>query len=316
MSRTKLRDAIAGALYPISAYDLAEVCDDLKMPAAAPHSEPMASKIRYVKGRISGLDLAELVSLARAVNVEYPEHEALVQLIAELDGAAGGVPGQLKNIIFAAVGAKPRIVLNDALNNDLVVVDGIDRCLVYDQPLAEDGLTWRALTRWWGKQQDELVTDANERAVALRLFERLRASVANEAEEFILRTYSTLFAQHGFDLPALLPQVYLHYDPYSVTELGERPTLIRQRMDFLMLLPRRVRVVIEVDGRQHYTDGDGKGSPERYAEMVSEDRVLRLAGYEVYRFGGYELSNRAKAGPLLIDYFTTLLARHNVLGPG
>ena len=80
-----------------------------------------------------------------------------------------------------------------------------------------------------------------------------------------------------------------------------------------MLLPRRVRVVIELDGRQHYTDEDGKGSPERYAEMMSEDRVLRLAGYEVYRFGGYELSNRAKAGPLLIDYFTTLLARHNVL---
>lgn len=316
MSRTKLRDAIAGALYPISAYDLAEVCDDLKMPPAAPHFEPMASKIRYVKGRISGLDLAELVSLARAVNVEYPEHEALVQVIAELDGAAGGVPGQLKNIIFAAIGAKPRIVLKDALNNDLVVVDGIDRCLVYDQPLAEDGLTWRALTRWWGEQQDNLVTETNERAVALGLFERLRTSVANEAEEFILRTYGTLFAQHGFDLPALLPQVYLHYDPYSVTGLGERPTLIRQRMDFLMLLPRRVRVVIELDGRQHYTDEDGKGSPERYAEMVGEDRVLRLAGYEVYRFGGHELSNRAKAGPLLIDYFTTLLARHNVLGPG
>ena len=46
--------------------------------------------------------------------------------------------------------------------------------------------------------------------------------------------------------------------------------------------------MIEIDGKQHYADGD-TASPKRYAEMVAEDRNLRLLGYEVYRFGGFEL---------------------------
>ncbi|WP_218220340.1 hypothetical protein [Nesterenkonia sp. Act20] len=63
--------------------------------------------------------------------------------------------------------------------------------------------------------------------------------------------------------------------------------LLRQRMDFLLLFSSRHRVVIEVDGKQHYASGD-KASPALYSEMVAEDRRLRLAGYEVYRFGGAE----------------------------
>ncbi|MCA1670977.1 MAG: hypothetical protein LC799_01810 [Actinobacteria bacterium] len=47
--------------------------------------------------------------------------------------------------------------------------------------------------------------------------------------------------------------MYLHYDPYTKRQLGDRPgQLERQRMDFLLLMPRRRRVVLEVDGRQHY----------------------------------------------------------------
>lgn len=61
--------------------------------------------------------------------------------------------------------------------------------------------------------------------------------------------------------------------------------LSRQRMDFLLLFPDRSRVVIEIDGRQHYA-AEERADPGRYAEMVREDRALRLRGYEVYRFGG------------------------------
>lgn len=56
--------------------------------------------------------------------------------------------GELKNISFAAVGAKPHIVLRDALNNDADIVEGANRCLVYDAKLGEDGLSWRSLVRW------------------------------------------------------------------------------------------------------------------------------------------------------------------------
>jgi hypothetical protein len=44
---------------------------------------------------------------------------------------------------------------------------------------------------------------------------------------------------------------------------------MRERMDFLLLLPRGERIVLEVDGKQHYAQGD-TASPRLYSEMVSE----------------------------------------------
>ena len=78
-------------------------------------------------------------------------------------------------------------------------------------------------------------------------------------------------------------------------------------MDFLLLFTDRRRVVIEVDGKQHYADGD-VASPRLYAEMVSEDRRLRLAGYEVYRFGGWELFGSG-ATARVEEFFDDLAAR-------
>jgi very-short-patch-repair endonuclease len=77
-------------------------------------------------------------------------------------------------------------------------------------------------------------------------------------------------------------------------------------MDFLLLLPGRRRVVVEVDGAQHYSEND-KPSPRLYAEMVREDRALRLAGYEMYRFGGAELPDLQGAADLLHPFFDELL---------
>ncbi|MDN3460134.1 hypothetical protein [Rhodococcus sp. APC 3903] len=78
-------------------------------------------------------------------------------------------------------------------------------------------------------------------------------------------------------------------------------------MDFLLLFSDRRRVVIEVDGKHHYASGD-KASPELYAQMVSEDRRLRLAGYEVYRFGGAELFNGTSRS-MVEEFFQQLTAR-------
>lgn len=44
-----------------------------------------------------------------------------------------GVNGKLKNIIFASK-YKPEIVLSDALNNNVTIVNNADQCLVYDEP--------------------------------------------------------------------------------------------------------------------------------------------------------------------------------------
>jgi very-short-patch-repair endonuclease len=81
-------------------------------------------------------------------------------------------------------------------------------------------------------------------------------------------------------------------------------------MDFLLLLPNGVRIVLEVDGKQHYADGD-RASPERYAEMVAEGRAQRLLGYEVFRFGGYELS-QPDAAAMLRKFFDELFTVHSI----
>lgn len=82
-----------------------------------------------------------------------------------------------------------------------------------------------------------------------------------------------------------------------------------------MLLPDRVRVVLEVDGQQHYADGmyqRAYASPRVYADTMSADRRLRLAGYEVYRFGGHELRDEAVAAQTVETFFNDLFARHGV----
>lgn len=76
-------------------------------------------------------------------------------------------------------------------------------------------------------------------------------------------------------------------------------------MDFLLLMPGRRCVVLEIDGKHHYAEGN-RADPHAYARMVREDRRLRLAGYEVYRFGGAEFIDEHQAITMLTQFFTDL----------
>lgn len=111
-------------------------------------------------------------------------------------------------------------------------------------------------------------------------------------------------------MPALLPQVYLHYDPAVVKTLRHRLPLPRQRMDFLLLLPGRQRIVLEVNGRHHFSENDHPYL-NVYADMVSADRKLRLAVYEVYRFGANELVGEG-AESKMADFFEKLFRLHHI----
>lgn len=114
------------------------------------------------------------------------------------------------------------------------------------------------------------------------------------------------------DLSALLPEVWFHWDPQTVSQRG-KAALLRSRIDFLLLLPRGIRVVIEVDGQHHYATDNGRASPNRYSATMSADRALRLAGYEVYRFGGHELS-RPDAKQQVISFYRSLFKRYGLYG--
>jgi very-short-patch-repair endonuclease len=302
----KLREAIAEAMWAcVSAHDLHHACDALGMPEGPANANPWDSKRRYVRNRLLALSAAEVADMARAVAEQYDDAE-----LAALVAPAGvhGVDGELKNLIFAARGPKPRIVLRDAINNVVEIVEHADKCLVYDRPLDAVGLSWGALTAWWAETSPEASDDP-----ARSLYARLRASIDSPAEQVLFNAYGARYGRDvGDQVPALIPQVYLHYDPYTRRELAARDgePLKRQRMDFLLLLSDRNRVVIEVDGKQHYAAGD-VASPKRYAEMVAEDRNLRLAGYEVYRFGGAELHPEDLDAPARLQrFFDELLDRH------
>lgn len=222
---------------------------------------------------------------------------------------SGGVSGAPKNLIFASTGPKPEIVIQDAINNDIRIVRNEEHCLVYDRPIHSSGLTKEHLVAWW-KDHQGIQDDAEARR---SLFQRLMASLASDGERNIFGVYYRAFKDLGDRLPALIPQVYLHYDPYTLAQLGGVGRLSRQRMDFLLLFSDAGRVVIEVDGSQHFAE-DGKPSLARYADMVAADRDLRLAGYEVYRFGANELTGHGSAGRIE-GFFRRLLWKHAVL-PG
>jgi very-short-patch-repair endonuclease len=81
-------------------------------------------------------------------------------------------------------------------------------------------------------------------------------------------------------------------------------------MDFLLLLPANVRVVVEVDGKDHYAEG-GRASATKYAAMVSADRELRLADYDVYRFGAVELDG-AVGTTRVKEFFEALFRKYKI----
>jgi very-short-patch-repair endonuclease len=225
-----------------------------------------------------------------------------------------GVSGRPKNLIFASTGPKPEIGFADAVNNDIVILRNADHCLVYDEPIGESGLSWLGLVKWWAAREGLDPKDASTRNL---LGDRLAKSLASEPERRFFKAYFKILRPLlGDALPALVPQVYLHYDPMTLKELRQRGDARRfdvQRMDFLLLLSHGARIVIEVDGQQHYstgTEASAKPSPEEYARTARSDRHLRLAGYEVYRFGGYELRDETTCVSVLEDFFTRLFRRH------
>ena len=237
-----------------------------------------------------------------------------------IERISSNVGGKPKNLVFAAINTKPDLYFIDAINNDIAIRNATD-ALIYDEFLYESGLRWETLTHWW--QTHEHFANLGEATSAL--YRRLLRSVkaTDSPGQFALfDSYYREFPSRMKDkLPALIPEVYLHYDPRTLRERGADPVLLRQRMDFLVLLDHNVRIVLEVDGSQHYSEA-GRAAPAKYAEMAGEDRRLRLAGYELYRFGAAEFSDttsfegKITVGPrsrqVVMEFFNRLWLKYGI----
>ncbi|NYT63380.1 hypothetical protein H0A66_13760 [Alcaligenaceae bacterium] len=215
--------------------------------------------------------------------------------------------GRPKNLIFASW-SKPDIRLRDAVNNDIEIASNPDDVLVFDRPLGPDGLCWSDLQLWWAETTGENDADCAKKGLYRRLLSCLPESSPPQRRLFEYFFKGFRAAIPG--LPALLPEVWLHWDPKTVSQRGAQ-ALLTHRMDFLMLLPAGGRVVLEVDGIQHYANADGRADPRQYARLVHGDRELKLAGYEVYRFAGVELL--APDAPTKVKaFFDALFKRYGV----
>ncbi|MZE76723.1 hypothetical protein [Streptomyces xinghaiensis] len=217
-----------------------------------------------------------------------------------------GTARRPRNLIFATLG-KPDIRFTSALDNDIEVAERADEVLVYDRPIGKEGLLWRHLLSWW--QESRNITDQEQAARAL--YSRMEASLPPKSpgQKNLFWHYHHANRDHLNDVPALLPEIWLHWDPKTLRERGAH-VMQNLRMDFLMLLPGTRRVVLEVDGMQHYTRNEGtEPDSAKYAATMAGDRDLKLRGYEVFRFGHDELRDRDRAQPLLASFFATLLDR-------
>ncbi|MGW6771933.1 AbiJ-related protein [Streptomyces sp. NPDC055037] len=214
-----------------------------------------------------------------------------------------------KNIIFATR-TKPDIRFLSSVDNDIeIVASDPDDILVYDREIPTDGLRWRDLHAWW---QD---TRRFESEIEARkdLYQRLLKSLPenSDGQRNLFLAYHEILAP-SVEVPALLPEVWLHWDHKTVQQRGPG-ALLRSRMDFLLLLPHGQRVVLEVDGSQHFTRNRGR-TPDtaKYAAMVAADRDLKLREYEVFRFGHDELKLIDDARTLLQQFLPDLFRRFRV----
>ncbi len=220
-----------------------------------------------------------------------------------------GVNGQMKNIIFASK-YKPEIVLSDALNNDVTIINNADNCLVYDEPIGRHGITWKEFQDWYDNGLFELVTRTDTVTF-------MRNSLGDSPmEQLFFDTYLEITAGKEEKIPALFPQVWLYYDP-KLQKDRIKKIFEHQRMDFIMLFSESNRVVIEIDGVQHYADyvaGNRKhyASVDKYADMMAAQWEMSLAGYDVYRFGAKELYNSAIGKRKVYAFFEGLFLRYGI----
>lgn len=272
---------------------------------------------RWLEGLVSSdvqIDAEAQFTLVTAINVVLRICGSEMRHVSDLGGypvfglvllrAARGSP---KNIIFASF-SKPDIRLSDSIENDIEILSSPDDVLVYDKPLSSDGLRWRELQSWWAelKQEDDFT------CAKKTLYRRLQQSLplSSPPQQMLFESYFRSFGPAIHDLPALLPEVWLHWDPKTVSERGAQ-ALLNHRMDFLMLLPAGGRVVIEIDGIQHYSDDMQRANTRKYAQLVAGDRELKLAGYDVYRFSGTEFQGK-NAPSKIKAFFVALLKRHGI----
>jgi hypothetical protein len=200
---------------------------------------------RFLEGLASAAVVPDEDAQRRFVAAVNPHLRAAGAELRET-GEDGGYPvftvtstraarGRPKNLIFASP-SKPDIRIADAIDNDIEIVSGAGEVLVYDRPTHE-GVLWGDLQAWW-KDTQHLAGDEEAKTT---LYDRLLDSMPENSppQRNLFKAYHHIHHIHAGAvprLPALLPEVWLHWDPKTIHERGPA-AMLGFRMDFLLLLP-------------------------------------------------------------------------------
>lgn len=114
------------------------------------------------------------------------------------------------------------------MNNDIEIVSDAGAVLVYDRPISGNGLRWRDFQDWWADKY-RFTGEEAKRTLYKRLLDSLPTSSPAQRRVFVV--YAKHFGSAVPDLPGLLPEVWLHWDPKAVKERGpymERRTTLRR----------------------------------------------------------------------------------------
>lgn len=200
VSARTLGDAIEAVLLLYTRRDLEVVLrDELQLTWTHADSSPADEETKrdVIRRYTAGWGMPELVSLARRIRSELDVASEPLEPLLDAYERSGGVRSSAKNVIFAANGPKPDLVLRDALSNDIEIVRNGEYCLVYDRTLPADGLRYRHLVEWW-RARESLPDTTTDQEVASALHRRLRDSLGdNGAELKVFDAYGRRYRDGG-----------------------------------------------------------------------------------------------------------------------
>jgi very-short-patch-repair endonuclease len=248
------------------------------------------------------------------------------------------------NIVFCAKNAAPyvdRISINPnkIKYTDDIVNDSYASFYIYDNDVPETGLGITEIIKW---------AQINKNLSENDLKNKFLLECSN-GEKTIMNTFIDYFWK--YEVPALLPQYYCRRSIASSKTRAEKGLeAIHQRADFVMFFPLGKKVIIELDDYNHFIELDNNGerikyfkgtskigsdsidvlvneshkglldnisgtkyiaSAKQYAANMASDRELKLEGYEVFRFGGYD-TVRSDAEKIIKSFFNELFKSYGI----
>ena len=181
-------------------------------------------------------------------------------------------------IIFSAKG-KPNLKFNMSNGNIKLFKDN-NFYYIYDKEISNLGVRKYDIEEW--------CSDNN--ILKVEFYRKIRESIRKEAKEQI--KFFDYYMKNIYSNPKkdffLFPEVYLNIN----AKMGDREN--KQCVDFLMILPNKEKIIIEIDGIGHYgskKNGEWKIDQKKYAVDRKFDREMYFQGYKVFRFSNYEINN-------------------------